>query len=81
MAVNQIVAQASDAATGKDKLEARLLSLCMNAGIPDTLLNLMGDNGPTSVSLVSNTFTDKDDLRDTFKAAPFDLGEQTCRLS
>ena len=41
MSSSQVV---SNAVLGKDKLEPRLLSLCMNAGVSETILNHMGDN-------------------------------------
>lgn len=58
---------------GKDKLDARLQSMCMNAGVSENRMNLMGDNGLNTVALMAHTFTDKSDLRDTFQKAPFDL--------
>ena len=58
---------------GKDKMEPRLHSLCVTAGMSEDLMNKMGDNGFVSVSIMSNTFEDKDDLRSTFKQTPFDL--------
>ena len=70
MSSNQIVALV---ASGKDKLEPRLLSLCMNAGVPANIMDLMGDNDLNTVSLFYHTFVDKDDLRDTFKGEPFKL--------
>ena len=45
----------------------------MNAGVSETILNLMGDNDLNTVSLFYHTFSDKDDLRDTFKQVPFNL--------
>ena len=64
---------ASVAVLGKDKLEARFLSICMTAGLPEELMNKMGDNGLVSVALIANTFTSKEDCRDSFKDPPFDL--------
>ena len=60
-------------ATGKDKMEPCLISLCMNAGVDEPMMDVLGDSGVTSVSLLKNSFIDKDDFRATLKKAPFDL--------
>ena len=46
----QLIAIAAQAARGKDKLEARLLSLCMNAGVSNALMDKMGDSGLNTLS-------------------------------
>ena len=60
-------------ASGKDLMEPRLMSLCMNAGIEEPMMDVMGTAGITTVTLLKNTFKDSDDWRDTLTKAPFDL--------
>ena len=69
----QLIAMAAQAATGKDKLEARLLSLCMNAGVSNDMMDKMGTNGLTTVSLLTNICLTKEACVEMFKAPPFDL--------
>ena len=60
-------------ASGKDKLEARLLALCMNNGVPVPMMDKLGNSGLTSIPLMKNTLIDKDDWRRTLAQPPFDL--------
>lgn len=68
-----LIVAATAAMYGKEKLEARFLSLCMKAGVSDALMEKMGESGLVSVLLLVNTATSKDALQAMFKAPPFDL--------
>ena len=68
-----LIATATAAMKGKEKLEARLLSLCMNAGVSDALMDKMGESGLVSVALLVNIVSSKDALQAMFKAPPFEL--------
>ena len=59
--------------TGKDLLEPRLAALCNNAGVPEATMDILGDAGLTTLSLMKNTLVDKDDWRNTLKGEPFNL--------
>ena len=60
-------------ATGKDKLEPHLAALCMNAGVPEATMDILGDSGLTTLSLMKNTLVDKNDWRDALTKAPFNM--------
>ena len=59
--------------TGKDKLDPRLMSLCMSNDVDPDILDLMGDNGLVTCSLLKHVVEDDAELRAMLKAAPFDL--------
>ena len=59
--------------TGKDKLDPRLMALCMSNGVDPTILDVMGDNGITTCALLKHVVQDDAELRQMLKAAPFDL--------
>ena len=46
----------------------------MNNGEEDDLMDKLGNAGLTTMAIIRNTITDKDDMSDTAKAAPVDLG-------
>ena len=50
-------------AQGRDKLEAKLLALLMNANVKDSTLELLGDKEVNSMLLFANTGTCKDSFR------------------
>ena len=60
-------------ASGKDKMDPRLLALCCNQNVSDAMMDKLGDNGLTSATMLKNTFKDKDDWRDSLTKPPFDL--------
>ena len=68
-----LIVAATAAMFGKEKLEARLLSLCMNAGVSDALMDKMGESGLVSVARFVNIVTSKEKLQAMFMQAPFDL--------
>ena len=49
--------------TGKDKLDCHLLSLFMNAGIPETQIDAMGDYGVTSVAMYTHLANGINDVK------------------
>ena len=53
--------------------EPRLVSLCMNAGVPEEMMDVLGNAGVTSVALLKNSIVDAQDWRDTLKQAPLNL--------
>ena len=61
------------AASGKDKLEPRLLAMCMHDSVPENMMDILGDSGLTTVKLLKNTFVDDKEWRATLKLPPFDL--------
>ena len=61
------------AATGRDKIEPRLLALCHNNAVEEKLMDVMGAADLTTVTLMKNSFKDKEDWRNCLAQAPFDL--------
>ena len=59
--------------TGKDKLDPRLMALCMSNGVDPAILDVMGDNGLTTCALLKHVVEDDAELRQMLKAPPFDL--------
>ena len=60
-------------ATGRDKLEPRLLALCHNNAVEEKLMDVMGAADLTTVTLMKNSFRDKEDWRNCLTQPPFDL--------
>ena len=54
--------------TGKDKLDPRLMALCMSNGVDPTILDVMGDNGITTCALLKHVVQDDAELRQMLKA-------------
>ena len=59
--------------SGKDKLDPRLMGLCMSNGVDPFILDVMGDNGLTTCALLTHVVEDGAELREMLKAPPFDL--------
>ena len=48
---------------GKDKLDPRLMALCMANGVDPTILDVMGDNDLTTCALLKHVAADDAELR------------------
>lgn len=61
------------ALSGMDKLEPRLLSLMMNGGVDEDIMDKFGDNGLTTCALFKNIVPEADDSRAMLRGPAFDL--------
>ena len=59
--------------SAKDKLEARLLALCMKSGVTSEDMDNLADTGAVSIALLKNTVKDKDEFRNALSGPPFNL--------
>ena len=62
--------QAAPARTGKDAMDCHLLSLFMNAGVPETQIDAIGDFGVTNIAMfthLANGIKDTDGMRQCLK--------------
>ena len=61
------------ALTGKHLLEPRLATLCMNAGVEESIMDIMGRGGLNTCALIKGIVSHSDEFRDMMKQPPFDL--------
>ena len=59
--------------SGKDLLEPRLATLCMNAGVDEAIMDIMGKEGLNTCALIKGIVSHSDEFRDMMKEAPFGL--------
>ena len=59
--------------TGKDKLDPRLMSLCMSNDVDPVILDLMGENGLVTCALLKHVVEDDAELRAMLNSDPFNL--------
>ena len=70
-------AAAPPASTGKDKLEARLLALLMNAGVKEATLNTLGEKEVYTVTLYANLASTAEKFRSILEGAELDIKGDT----
>ena len=68
---------AQGGATGKDKLESKLLALLMNANVKEETLNKLGDNDVNTVLLYANIGTDKESFKKFLELPEIDVKGDT----
>ena len=61
------------ALSGKDLLEPRLATLCMNAGVDEDIMNKMGTHGLRTCALVKGIVGSSDEFREMMREEPFNL--------